>query len=276
MLAAALVAIYVLIFRGLFGKTLRRGSTKVAGGFFGKSFREVNRKNPDGPAWASALMGGFAAVAIASVLPDANWVVLACAAIVGVSCGIPNSTPRAVLLSLPGIMVAGFATVVTCLELILSAQRNGSDGALVGAAMLGLFALAEIGHIGPVRSVLRMKHRKLPKAADRAIAYFAAADMITFLVAPGGVDVLSITTRLPAGVLWALVAVAPVVFGGLHVNFLHLFNAGVALSTLLLAFAGVPGLSFLASMELLAASMIGYWITRWLVRGFGGVGLLAD
>ncbi len=260
LLIAALLGVYALMFKGFFGGTRTRTS----------------HANPDGPAWGSALMGGFAASTILEQVPGApSGAILAIAALVGFASALPSEGVNATLFSLPQALVGGYATVVVCVGLM--APRNGvvpMPDAALALVMLALYGLVAVARLLDLRMLMRRWHKRMPTVGSLAIGFFAAADMITFLLAPGGLRTVdTFTAGAPAALVWTAVIVAPFILGALHVAFLHMFNAGVALATLYLAFAGVAGLSFLVSIELVSTALVAYAVTRWVIRGFSGASL---
>lgn len=260
LMIVALLGIYALMFKGFFGAKRTRRS----------------HANPDGPAWGSALMGGFAAGTILEQVPGAPpGAVLTLAALVGLASALPPDGVNAVLFSLPQALVAGYATAVVCLNLIAPPGGQVSVvNAAVGVAMLVLYGLAAAARLLTVRGIMRAWHKKMPTLGSLMVGFFAAADLMTFLLAPGGMQATDTFTQgTPAAFVWLLIILAPPVLGALHVAFLHMFNAGVALATLYLAFAGVAGLSFLVSLELVGTAVIAYAITGWIIRGFSGASL---
>lgn len=259
-LVAALLGIYAFMFKG----------------FFGGQRMKKSHANPDGPAWGSALMGGFAAGTILEQVPGAPpGAVLTVAALVGFASALPSDGVNAVLFSLPQALVGGYATVLVCLNLIAPPGGQVSvANTSVGVAMLVLYGLAAVARLVTVRGILRARHKRMPTLGSLMMGFFAAADLMTFLLAPGGMQALdTFALGAPALLVWLLIILAPPILGALHVAFLHMFNAGVALATLYLSFAGVGGFSFLVSMELVGVAMIAYAVTRWVIRGFSGASL---
>lgn len=255
LLLVALLAIYGLIFRGFFGK--RRGPSA---------------RNPDGPAWASAMLGGFAAASIAEAVPVSLDLTLYLAVIVGLSCGLPAGG-RA-FMTLPGAVLGTFAALTTGIQIWTAAPERGTWVGYVAitACMVVLYLIAELA-----RAAALLGRASGTSLAERALGYFAALELANFLLAPAGAGVLEWARGgFPAILVWLAVILLPIVLGAAGSEFLSMFSAGAALALLYLSFLGVGDSSFLLTMTYLTASMVAYWIVRWIIRGFSGRGLLAD
>lgn len=259
---ATLVGIYVFMFRGLFGKTPSDRSL-FAPGTGGKA----SDRGGDGPAWGTALMGGFAAAQLADATGWTPTALSTVAVIVGVSAALGDIWNW---FSWPAAIVGYTATVASVVAFVLTNPAGGAWGLLFAVVLL-----AATGDL--IRHALTW--RRGASVADRAMAYFAGTEAALFIVSPGGVpvvDVLGVSGPVAKFVLALVLVGAPFLIGLLDSPFLTMFSVGIALAGLYLEFAGLGAIGFLANMGLLAAAMLSYWIVRWIVRGFKGVGLLSD
>lgn len=257
---AALAAVYALVFRSFFGKRLGRSA-----------------RNPAGRAWSAALLGGFAAASIAETFPSGLELTLILAAVVGLSCGLSG---KAGPMSLPAAILGCAAALATAVRIWITAPTRGTAAGYLAitACMVVLYVLGELVRVFtflPLSAITRSGTSV--SAGERALGYFASLELADFLIAPGGAGVLEwATTGLPAVVVWLAVILLPIVFGMMAGVFLTMLNTGVALILLFLSFLGLGNSDFVLTMIYLAASMTAYWITRWIVRGFGGRAMLDD
>ena len=253
---AAMIGIYAFMFRGIFGKS--RGKSLFAG----KSLRLS-----DGPAWGTAMMGGFAAGQLADAFTWSASATISIAVVAGLSAALGKNVS---LLGWPAALIALGATLA-------SVTTFGGDQSGVGAWGVLFYVVLAIALGDTVRWAFRW--RRGNSVADKAMAYFAATEAAMFIAAPGGVPVLEgLQRQVPVGkvTLVLVLTLMPFVIGLFAAPFLAMFSTGIALAGLYLDFLGLGQLGFLASMGLIAAAMVAYWFARWIVRGFGGSGLLAD
>lgn len=256
LLIAALLGIYAFMFRGIFGKT--RGPSL---------FGSTSSRPSDPPAWGTALLGGFAAGQIATIVDVPASAVITIAVVAGLSAALGKNWNWA---SWPAAAIGLGATAVSVITFV-----PRTPGAATWAVLFYVVLAVAVGDTMRVG----LRWRRGSSAADKAMAYFAASEAATFLVAPGGEPVLdSLDGMVPVGAIVLVLAItlAPFVLGLLDGPFLTMFSTAIALAGLYLDFTGVGELGFLASMGLIASAMATYWVVRWVVRGFSGVGLLSD
>lgn len=193
----------------------------------------------DGPAWSEALLTAFALGEIARQVGDSLPALAAVA--VGFWCGMIRG-PKPFVALLPGALGA-VAAVMGSITFVSTAPT--APEAIFRAVLMGCLAL-----LFGMFAATRFKPL-------RALAWFAAVDVIVFLAGPLGV------TRMDAvgGLLIVLATVLAVVLAFLPEGLLSLAAAGVVIVQLAGAGVGyLPG-DLSATFTMVAATMISFWLT---------------
>lgn len=246
MLIIALIGIYVLFFRGIFGKHLRGRSL----------LRDRN------PAWGLAMGIGLACATIESALAGAlnsaypaglGELVLFLAAFTGAACAV---RVRSRILTLPAGIVGAAATGVT-LGTFLAAPSASMPQAV---RWLPVIVVVVGGTVCLWRGLSPLD----------LLGWYAAAEVMVFLTSPFGADLAALTGWSVWVVLLAIAALpAALALYDLRGRLMNMWVLGVSLAELFLAWELSPP-DFLRRMTFLGAAMVPFLIVTWVRRGFGG------
>lgn len=241
-LIAALLGIYAMFFRGIFGKHRRDRSL-------------VRDRNP---AWGLAMGIGFACAAIDGALSAANAtgvseLVLLLAALTGAACAV---RVRSRILTLPAGIVSAAATGVTLGSFLATSSPSMPQAARWVPALVLI--------VGAVVCLWRQL------SLLDLLGWYAAAEAMMFLTSPFGVDLMALT----GWSVWAALLVVAALPAALALydrrgRLMNMWVLGVSLAELYVAWE-LSSADFLRRMTFLAASMIPFLLVTWVRRGFTG------